>query len=236
VAQNTSNFQQSLQGTLSLAHKNNNANKNIKLLNDIVTQKPLKAENTDELEADKMLAVLEYVKDNFKKSNKILKVPESKVINGIIFVRIELLDARNAVLDSYMRKIFTEDDIRLFNIIKCAPEIRLPNSITPGKIQLLLKQNDRRATRILLYKKVIAAHDPQIKTQKYRLIDELGITFQDDFKPIEIDVDSRNATIYRAIAVGPDDIVSFRFSIMLMNIVRNFIIVMVRPITHKRML
>jgi hypothetical protein len=212
VAQNTSNFQQSLQGTLSLAHKNNNANKNIKLLNDIVTQKPLKAENTDELEADKMLAVLEYVKDNFKKSNKILKVPESKVINGIIFVRIELLDARNAVLDSYMRKIFTEDDIRLFNIIKYAPEIRLPNNIAPGKIQLLLKQNDRRATRILLYKKVIAAHDPQIKTQKYRLIDELGITSQDDFKPIEIDVDSRNATIYRAIAVGPDDNVSLRFS------------------------
>ena len=117
-------------------------------------------------------------------------------------LNIELSDNRNVTVDSFSKFVDLKDYLKIFEHSIEPPSMKISPSIIFGKQNILVKQNDKNSNKIKLYKKVIPLYNANFKDNVYNLVSEIDIIKENDFKPIEVEINTKNSTIYKCVAVS----------------------------------
>ena len=135
----------------------------------------------------------------------------SKSIKGLknLHFLIELYNSEGDVLDVKHRIVNHDAEIEEFLTPDYAPRM-IARSSSVGKNVVYLRQVDRVATEVWLYRKYLNPDSPNY-ARKYELIRKIRLTKKDRSKRVVDWINNSSPCIYRAIPVGPRKRVSSAF-------------------------
>ena len=131
--------------------------------------------------------------------------------NTTVNVRFELLNNKSKLsIDTREFTLNISSHLSNFNVPLVPPTIKLTKSELSSKVNLEIKQVDPKAVSVLLYKKII---NPNVQNSGnfYTLIGTYDLTAKQQSLLITVEKQLSVATVYRAIAVGPQNKVSSRY-------------------------
>jgi len=126
-----------------------------------------------------------------------------------LYFLIELLDHRRNVVDVINRIVDHDAEMEDFLTPDYAPKISAW-ARRPGKNYIIVRQIDRVAREVWIYRKVLNLRSPRI-SNRYKLIKKVKLSRRDRYMRIVDRAPNSNLCVYRAVAVGPRRKVSSQF-------------------------
>lgn len=158
----------------------------------------------------KTLVVSKMIQSEWNQITEDIRI-SSELVGGLqdLHFLIELVNSSGDVLDVKHRIINHDEEVEGFSTPDYAPFVHAMSS-GPGKNTVWLKQVDRVATEILLYRRILNYASPDISSE-YRLIRKIPLTRYDSHYRVVDWINNSVTCIYRAIAVGPRNKISSTF-------------------------
>ena len=126
-----------------------------------------------------------------------------------LYFLIELLDNKRNVVDIINRVVDHDAEMEEFLTPDYAPRIST-RAVKPGRNVIWLRQIDRVAREVWVYRKVLNLRSPRLSS-KYKLIKKVKLSRRDRYMRIVDKAPNFNLCVYRAVAVGPRRSVSSQF-------------------------
>jgi len=140
-----------------------------------------------------------------------LRLPVGSLLSEEFFLTFELRNNRELDVQTLTRSIPHSENIAKLQIPTEPPEIVAFSVGALGRTTLSVKQKDRNATKIRIFRRELNKGNPAIDAQ-YDFVGEVEADFGEDFKKIDDLYASTNPIIYRAVPVNGDEILGAEFS------------------------
>lgn len=128
-----------------------------------------------------------------------------------LYVTFELLDsATNLPIDAITRVLDVSRHVRIYNTPKLAPSVGFSSSGLSGRINLEIKQRDKGASEVQVYKKAFWIASPE--TDGYALVGSYALSSNDQSLLVQVDVPKSSPVLYRVIPVGGQSMQGFEFT------------------------
>ncbi len=147
--------------------------------------------------------IIEYtVPARWKGFNEVIRIGRmsGKGASRLYFL-FELLGNDNQVVYQVVREVNHEKKLDEYFTPRIPPAVRVVGSVL-GINRLQLAQLDPKATKILLYRKILNPKDASI-SRRYQKISEIKLGYDDGSVNYADNVNNTATCIYRVIAVGP---------------------------------
>lgn len=125
------------------------------------------------------------------------------------YVLFDLLTSDGAVLESTLRVVGHNSQIRALNVPRVPPRVSVVACSIPGVNVLEVQQCDLRARAVRVYRKKL--QQPSLFQVGYEQINEVALAVDDGVIRVVDRVSNVNAVQYRCIAVGPPPSSAFGF-------------------------
>ena len=126
-----------------------------------------------------------------------------------LYFLIELLDNKRNVVDVINRVVNHDAEMEEFLTPEYAPRIS-SRAVKPGFNVIWLRQIDRVAREVWVYRKVLNPRSPKISS-RYKLIKKVKLSRRDKYMRIVDRAPNFNLCVYRAVPVGPRKRISSQF-------------------------
>ena len=140
-----------------------------------------------------------------------LRIPIGDLPDDEFFLTYELRNNRELNVQTLTRPVPHSENIAKLQIPTEAPEIVAFSVGALGRTTLNVKQLDKNASKIRIYRRELNKGNPTIDAQ-YDYVGEIDAEFGEDFQRVDDLFASTNPVIYRAVPVNGDDILGAEFS------------------------
>ena len=142
-------------------------------------------------EAIASLPIVEPVKFNFNVND-----PDK------LYLTVKVSDVNNVVIQTITRTFNPRDYIKFHAIPTLPPFAKTTGYGTKTHALLAVKQRDKRATSVKIYRRVYDHHT--LEDQPYTFVSEFNISYVEGWKYVPLELSLGNTLIYRVVAVGND--------------------------------
>ncbi len=128
-----------------------------------------------------------------------------------LYVTFELIDSTsNLPIDTVTKVLDVARHLRIFNTPKVPPKVRFAPSGQSGRVNLEIKQVDKGATEVHIYKKSFWISSPEVDS--YTLIGTYLLSSRDQSLLVQVDMPHSSPALYRVVPVGQQSIQGFEYT------------------------
>lgn len=128
-----------------------------------------------------------------------------------MYVTFELIDgSTNLPVDSVTKVLDISRHIRIFNTPKIPPKVGFSPSGLTGRVNLEIKQIDKGATEVHVYKKSFWVSSP--KVDNYTLVGTYSLSSREQPLLVQVDLPKTSPALYRVIPVGQQSTPGFEYT------------------------
>lgn len=169
-----------------------------------------------DLSDDEYISVTEVESQTFVVVEEILQIPIEFLSQPVFILELELFDKKGLSQQIISIRVNHKEKLNEILIPALPPTITSSPVHKPGKVTLLLKQNDENCDKINLYKKVVVLDQANIDSN-FIFVKSVILEAGDGIQPVIDDHAAINPTIYRAIAVGKNGILGAEFGSVIIS-------------------
>jgi hypothetical protein len=172
--------------------------------------------STDQISDTDMVNVLRTVSSDVIDVPVTVVIPNSKLMLESapltqVFVKFDLLDAEsNLPIDTVNKVLDLSKHLQIYYTPRQPPKVTPAASEISSRVNLEIKQIDRGATEVQVFKKSIWIASAE--TDDYSLIGTYPLTSQDQTLLVQVDKPTYSSAVYRVISRGKQSMQSFEYT------------------------
>lgn len=191
-------------------------NDKARLLRDIITETNQTINNVSDLDQDESVNVVVTQNIQNPTIDEIVNIPIGRINANKFYVAFLVKDSKDRTVQFINRAVPHDQNISNFLTPKNIPDIKVSSVDKSNENVIHLKQRDKNATKIVLFKK--EKNKNLIETRAgYKKVATINAAFNEGFKIFKDESINSNPVIYRAIASTNDNLLGSGFSSVVLS-------------------